>query len=231
MTILRVKGLSVTLGGRSILRDLVFDVEPGESVAIIGPNGSGKTVLLKSLLGIVPHEGNIEWRAGVTIGYVPQRVDGGGDLPLSPRDLLGAKASVIGVGIDDIGEAVGRAGLTTEVLTSPVGILSGGQFQRCLIALALLGKPDVLLLDEPTASIDEPGEEQIYELIGRLQKEAGISIIVASHDLSFVYRYANRVLCLNRTALCYGPPRGVITPELLEQLYGSRSLYRHAHEP
>lgn len=231
MTILRVRDLSVTLGGRTILRDVCFDVEEAESVAVIGPNGSGKTVLLKSLLGIVPHVGEIDWRSGVTIGYVPQKIDADRSVPLSVRDLLESKASVLAASARDIDEAIAWAGLTAEVLSTPIGVLSGGQFQRSLIAFALLGKPDVLLLDEPTASIDEPGEEQIYELIARLQQQAGISVIVASHDLSFVYRYANRVLCLNRTALCYGPPRGVITPELLDQLFGTRSLYHHAHEP
>lgn len=231
MTILRVRDLSVTLGGRTILRDVCFDVEEAESVAVIGPNGSGKTVLLKSLLGIVPHVGEIDWRSGVTIGYVPQKIDADRSVPLSVRDLLESKASVLAASARDIDEAIAWAGLTAEVLSTPIGVLSGGQFQRSLIAFALLGKPDVLLLDEPTASIDEPGEEQIYELIARLQRQAGISVIVASHDLSFVYRYANRVLCLNRTALCYGPPRGVITPELLDQLFGTRSLYHHAHEP
>lgn len=231
MTILRVRDLSVTLGGRTILRDVSFDVEKAESVAIIGPNGSGKTVLLKSLLGIVPHVGEIDWRSGVTIGYVPQKIDADRSVPLSVRNLLESKASVLAASSRDIDEAIAQAGLTAEVLSTPIGVLSGGQFQRSLIAFALLGKPDVLLLDEPTASIDEPGEEQIYEIIARLQRQAGISVIVASHDLSFVYRYANRVLCLNRTALCYGPPRGVITPALLDQLFGTRSLYHHAHEP
>lgn len=221
----------MTLGGNAILRDVAFDVEKGESVAVIGPNGSGKTVLLKSLLGLVPHQGDVSWGAGVTIGYVPQKIDADRSVPLSVRDLLQAKARVLGAASRSLDEAISRAGLTADVLSTPIGILSGGQFQRALIAFALLGRPDVLLLDEPTASIDEPGEEQVYELIARLQRQEGVSVIVASHDLSFVYRYANRVLCLNHRALCYGPPRGVITTELLRQLFGERSLYLHAHEP
>jgi zinc transport system ATP-binding protein len=231
MTVLRVRDLSVTLDGRAVLQNVSFDVEEAESVAIIGPNGSGKTVLLKSILGILPHRGEVIWRPGATIGYVPQRIEADRSVPLSVRNLLESKASVIGRGARDIDEAIALAGLTAEILSAHVGYLSGGQFQRALIAFALLGQPNVLLLDEPTASIDEPGGEQLYELIHRLQEQSGISVIVASHDLSFVYRYANRVLCLNRAALCYGPPRGVITPELLDRLFGARLLYHHTHEP
>jgi zinc transport system ATP-binding protein len=234
MTILRVHDLSVTLEGQAILRNISFAVEEGENVAVIGPCGSGKTVLLKSLLGILPHQGEVSWGPGVTVGYVPQKIEADRSVPLSARNLLEAKASVIGAPARAIDEAVGRAGLTDEILSVHVGVLSGGQFQRALIAFALLGQPNVLLLDEPTASIDEPGEEQIYELIARLQKEAGIGVVVASHDLSFVDRYANRVLCLNRAALCYGPPCDVLTPELIDRLFGIRPLFhghhRHRHE-
>jgi zinc transport system ATP-binding protein len=230
MTILRVRNLSVTFDDQPVLRGVSFDVEEGESVAVIGPNGSGKTILLKSLLGIVPHAGEIVWKAGVKIGYVPQKIDADRSVPLTPRNLLESKARVIGWSSAEVEKAIARAGVTRDILSAQIGNLSGGQFQRALIAFALLGQPDILLLDEPTASIDEPGEEQMYVLIARLQQESHVSVIVASHDLSFVYRYANRVLCLNRAALCYGPPRGVLTPDLLGQLFGSRSLYHHSHE-
>jgi len=118
------------------------------------------------------------------------------------------------------------------MLNTPVGHLSGGYFQRGLIGFALIGKPNVLLLDEPTASIDEPGEEDIYELIHRLQDQYKLAVITVSHDLSFVYRYATRVLCLNKRSVCIGPPREALTPEVLEKLYGpSFSYYVHDHGP
>jgi ABC-type Mn2+/Zn2+ transport system ATPase subunit len=116
------------------------------------------------------------------------------------------------------------------MLEIPVGHLSGGQFQRGLIGFALIGNPNVLLLDEPTASIDEPGEEHIYELIHRLQDQYNLAVITVSHDLSFVYRYATKVLCLNRRSVCMGAPREALTPEVLEQLYGpSHGYYQHCH--
>ncbi|HLJ73453.1 MAG TPA: metal ABC transporter ATP-binding protein [Thermoanaerobaculia bacterium] len=228
MAIVAVKHLSVTLDGHPILRDVNFEIDEGESVAIIGPNGSGKTVLLKSMLGILPYEGEIIWQRGVTVGYVPQKIEADRTVPLNALALLRAKAGVIGCETNEIATTIARAGLTEEILTTQIGHLSGGQFQRTLIAFALLGNPRVLFFDEPTASMDEPGEEQIYDLIHRFQHEMKITPVVVSHDISFVYRYASRVLCLNRAGVCYGPPRGVLTAETLEQLFGSRTFYEHA---
>jgi zinc transport system ATP-binding protein len=230
VTLLQVKDLAVTLDGRPILRNVSFDVEEGESIAIIGPNGSGKTILLKSILGIVPHEGDIRWSRKVALGYVPQKIEADRSMPLNIRNLLESKARVIARGAAEIDEVVAAVGLSKETLSTHIGSLSGGQFQRALIAFALLGKPDILLLDEPTASIDEPGEEQMYELIHRLQKQYGIAVVVVSHDLSFVYRYSDRVLCLNRTGLAYGPPRGVLTPELMHDLFGEHAFHHHDHQ-
>jgi zinc transport system ATP-binding protein len=228
MTLVRVRNLSVSLDRRSILQGVTFEVEEGESVAIIGPNGSGKTVLVKCMLGILPYTGDIEWRAGVTTGYVPQKIDADRSIPLNVRDLLQSKAAVTGIGAKEIAETVARVDLSADILTTQIGHLSGGQFQRALIAFALLGNPEIVFFDEPTASMDEPGEEQMYDLIHRLHRELHITPVVVSHDLSFVYRHATRVLCLNRAGICFGPPRGVLTAEVLDQLFGSRAFYQHA---
>jgi zinc transport system ATP-binding protein len=229
MIIVEVKNLSVTLDRRPIVHDINFQIEEGESVAIIGPNGSGKTVLLKAMLGILPHAGEVLWRNGTTIGYVPQRIDADRSVPLNLRNLLESKAAVIGKGAAEIAKAIGRVGLSEEMLRTQIGHLSGGQFQRALIAFALLGDPEIVIFDEPTASMDEPGEEQMYDLIRRLQTELGLTVVVVSHELSFVYRYATKVLCLNRAGVCFGPPRGVLTPELLAQLFGTPAVYDHTH--
>lgn len=228
MSLVRVDNLSVTLDHHSILSDITFDIDEGESVAIIGPNGSGKTVLVKAMLGIVPYSGKIAWRSGVTRGYVPQKIDADRSVPLNVRNLLESKAAVIGHPKEAIVETISRVGLTEEILSTQIGHLSGGQFQRALIAFALFGNPEIVFFDEPTASMDEPGEEQMYELIHRLNQELHIAAVVVSHDLSFVYRYAKRVLCLNRAAICFGPPRGVLTADVLQQLYGQHALYEHA---
>jgi zinc transport system ATP-binding protein len=229
MGILELRNVSVTLDRHPILHDVSFTIEQGESVAIIGPNGSGKTILLKAILGLVPHEGEIVWRPHTTVGYVPQKIDADRSVPLNVRNLLSSKAHIIGKGPEQIAEAIARAGLTQPVLETTIGHLSGGQFQRALIAFALLGDPDVVLFDEPTASMDEPGEEQMYALIDRLRSDLGITTVVVSHDLSFVYRHANKVLCLNRSGICFGPPHGVLTPELLAQLFDTPAVYGHTH--
>ncbi len=145
-------------------------------------------------------------------------------------DLFNSKCRILKVAAEQIEEISPSVGLTKEVLATPVGHLSGGYFQRGLIGFALIGKPNVLLLDEPTASLDEPGEEHIYELIHRLQEQYKLAVITVSHDLSFVYRYASSVLCLNKQSVCIGPPQEVLTTEILEKLYGpSFSYYLHDH--
>jgi len=123
-------------------------------------------------------------------------------------------------------------GLSPEIMDKPIGRLSGGQFQKALIAFALLGDPNVLLLDEPTASLDQLTEERVYELIRRLQKTFGLTLIIVSHDLSMVYREATQVLCINRQGLCFVPPSKVLTPETLQALYGEHlHFYQHPHDP
>jgi zinc transport system ATP-binding protein len=130
----------------------------------------------------------------------------------------------------DVAAISGTVGLTEKILETPIGHLSGGQFQRALIAFALLGKPNVLILDEPTASIDKPGEEQVYELIHRLGDTYGMATIVVSHDLNFVYRYATKVLCLSQSgALCFGDPHEALTQEVLDKLYGATKLSHANH--
>ncbi len=230
--ILTVKNLAVSFDGAPILQPMDFSLDEGDSFAIIGPNGAGKSLLVKALMGMIPHAGTVVWKTGATIGYVPQKIEADRHLPVNLGNLLAAKAAVLGLArneIDDIGKAVG---LNEKILATPIGHLSGGQFQRALIAFALLGKPTVLILDEPTASIDKPGEEQVYELIHRLQDAYGMTIILVSHDLNFVYRYSTKVLCLNQTGmLCFGAPDQALTPEVLEQLYGPHKYFHHFNHP
>ncbi len=226
-TILTVKNLTVTLDEQTILQDLSFELNRGENLAVIGPNGSGKTVLLRTLLGALPHIGEVRWAPSVRLGYVPQKVDADRHLPLNARNLLESKARVLSASQKDVESVIREVGLTRDTLKTPIGHLSGGQFQKSLIAFALLGNPEVVLFDEPTASLDQPKEEQIYELIHRLQDERGITVILVSHDLSLVYRYATKVLCLNKRNLCFGTPEEALTPEILEKLYGSPFKYYH----
>jgi zinc transport system ATP-binding protein len=228
--ILSVQALSIQFDNRSVIHNLSFDVDKGDNVAIIGPNGAGKTVLLKALLGLLPYQGEIRWSPGVRLGYVPQKVAADRQMPIRVHDLLAAKAHVLKLHPSSIDAVATMAGLTPQVLNASIGIISGGQFQKALIAFALLGDPNVLLFDEPTASLDELAEERVYELVERLQREQHLTVLLVSHDLSIVYRAANKVLCVSKDTVCFGPPREVLTPATLEAMYSApRQFFSHRH--
>ncbi len=226
---LEVEDLQVTLGGAPVLSGLSFSVAEGSSLAIIGPNGAGKTVLLRALIGAVPSRGAIRWRPGTRFGYVPQKLDIARDVPLSGIDLLAATRDVAKAS-EEISTLLERVGLAASTVVKPIGALSGGQFQRLLFAIALVGNPNVLLLDEPTAGIDQPGQARLNELVRRVQEEQGLTVLLISHDLSIVYRYATNVLCLARDRPFFGPPQEILTPELLSQVYGTHAEF-HVHAP
>jgi zinc transport system ATP-binding protein len=230
-TILSVTNLAISFGQRSVVKNLGFELHAGEALAILGPNGAGKTVLLRALLRLLPYEGQIKWAEDARIGYVPQKMSADLQLPVHLRDLLEAKARFLKLPAEEAGKVAAMVELAPELLNSNMSILSGGQFQKALIAFALLGKPNVLLVDEPTASLDELTEERVYELLHRLRQEQGITVVLVSHDLSIVNRYATAVLCLNKTGVCFGAPKEVLTPEALEALYAAPpKYYQHLHD-
>ncbi len=224
---LEVERLSVRFGRTDILLDLSFVVPEGSALAVIGPNGAGKTVLFRALIGSVSHGGTIRWAPGARIGYVPQQLDIERDLPITGRDFLDAKATVSRAPLADADRALELVNLPRSIADQPIGTFSGGQFQRLLLAFALMGKPTVLLFDEPTAGVDEPGEERLYQMIHRIQESEGLTLLLISHELSIVYRYASNVLCLSRESPCYGPPEAILTPERIEQVYGNPLRYHH----
>jgi zinc transport system ATP-binding protein len=227
--LLSVHNVTVALGNRVILRDLTFDVDTGDTLAIIGPNGSGKTVLLKALLGLIPHAGAIAWSPGTRLGYVPQKIAADRQMPLLVSDLLQAKSRFLRLPPGALARASGEVGLTPDLMKAGIGVISGGQFQKVLIAYALLGEPNVLLFDEPTASLDEMEEERVYELLEHLQSKQKLTILLVSHDLSVVFRSASKVLCLSKGRPCIGPPREILTPERLEATYSMpHKYYQHA---
>ena len=228
---LEVEGLGVRFGRTTALIDVSFVVPQGSTLAIIGPNGSGKTVLLKALIGALPHDGQISWAAGTRIGYVPQRLDIERDLPITGLDFLRAKASVARAQEADVRRALDLVNLPSDVAGRPIGTLSGGQFQRLLLAFALMGRPTVLLFDEPTAGVDEPGEEGLYAMIQRLQQAERLTLLLISHELAIVYQHADMVLCLsgNHRPAFFGAPETMLTPDRLREAYRA-PLKFHAHD-
>jgi zinc transport system ATP-binding protein len=226
---LEVTGLSVRFGATLVVHDLSFSVPQGTSLAVIGPNGSGKTVLFRALIGAIPFTGTIEWAPGVRLGYVPQKLDIERDVPITGLDFLRARAAVDGrshASIHDVLSLVGLSGIASQ---QSIGSMSGGQFQRLLVAFALVGDPNVLLLDEPTAGIDESGQERLNELMHRLQRERGLTIVLISHELTVVDRYATSVLCLAHDRAWIGRPRDVLTEEVLRDAYGAPVRF-HRHD-
>lgn len=227
--LLNVQNMAVKINGEDVITHLSFDIQEGETLMILGPNGAGKTVLLKALLDILPHTGTITWKKGVKIGYVPQRLPYVKDIPLSVQEFFELKK----VRKEDIIPMLRSVGIEggADMLKKRMGTLSSGQFQRILVSWVLLDHPNVLLFDEPFAGVDVSGKESIYDLLGKLQKEKHLTIFLVSHDLSIVYSFATKVLCLNKKMVCTGSPQEVLTPENLSELYGGETkFYAHSHE-
>ena len=222
---LKVEKLRVVLDGETIIKDLSFEVKEGDVITILGPNGAGKTVLLKTLLGIFPYQGKIKWNPKARIGYVPQRLPFIKNFPMSVEEFFGLK----GISKEDTIKLLNSVGLK-GMLKKCIGELSSGQFQRVLVAWALAKNPNVLLFDEPTTGIDVRGEETIYSLLARMKKKKKLTMLLVTHDLSVVYKFSNYVICLNKYPICRGPPRKILTPKMLERLYGEEvKFYTHKH--
>lgn len=228
MNILTVEHLFVGPALSPIIDDVSFSVKKGDALAIIGPNGAGKTTLFKALLGVVPYTGTITWKKGIKIGYVPQRLEIETDVPLTVEEFFRLHGG--GVTKEKIHELLEYVQLDPSILSVGFGEISIGQRQRLSVAWSIIGEPDVLLFDEPTADVDIYGQESIYKMISHLQEHLGLTVLIISHDLNIVYQHATAVLCLNHKKLCFGAPVDILKTELLPKLYGGdRSFYQHEH--
>jgi len=225
--ILEVKNLTVKFNEEKVINNLSFNLRKGENLVVVGPNGAGKTVLLRTLIGMLPFEGEIKWQKDIKIGYVPQKILPEKNIPLSIEEFFNFKK----IAPEQISKALQSVGINNpSILKKKIGVISSGQLQRILVAWSLIAEPDVLLFDEPLAGIDIEGEETIYNLLTRIDKEKNLSVILITHDLSVVYKFADSVLCLNKKAICYGLPQQALTPDSLNQLYGGEiKLYKHEH--
>lgn len=224
---IRFDSVGLELGGAEILAGIDFRVGPGEIHCLIGPNGGGKTSLVRCLLGQMPHTGKIsvEWQEQRVIGYVPQFLDFDKSLPVSVNDFMAMvcqKRRPAFVGLskrnrDLTDAALARVGLNGK-RGSRLGSLSGGERQRVLFAQALIPEPALLVLDEPMSSMDEVGAEYFERIIRELATD-GVTILWVAHDLRQVEEMADAATCVNRTILFSGPPADVLVGHAAEVLF------------
>jgi len=216
--ILKVTDLNVVLQNQTIIDNISFEVKRGTSLAIIGPNGAGKTVLLKTLFNLIPYTGKIEWSDNLKIGYVPQALTAQG-IPISVREFLSLKNR------SKANDALESVGLDSKsILDKLLGVLSGGQLRRVLIAWAIIDKPDILLLDEPTAGVDIDSEEAIYEMLKRFTNANHITLILISHNIHIVREFSDYILALNKCIIFFGKSQEIMNPELQRKIYGEAHI-------
>ncbi|MFN3723350.1 MAG: ATP-binding cassette domain-containing protein [Paracoccaceae bacterium] len=232
MALIAADHICVRFGGAEVLHDVTLAVAPEEIVTIVGPNGSGKSTLLRALLGIVPlAQGRVQRAPGLRIGYVPQRLALDRSLPMTVRRFLSLPVRVSDAAA---AQALARVGVPL-VAAAQMASLSGGQLQRVLLARALLADPQLLVLDEPTQGLDQPGEAGFYQLIEQVRVSSGAAVLMVSHDLHVVMAASDRVICLNGHVCCEGTPRVVSSAPEYRALFGlgtkgALALYQHDHD-
>jgi len=230
--LLQVRALGVDFGGPPVLERVDLVVNRAEIVTLIGPNGSGKTTLVRAALGLVqPRAGSITRAAGLRIGYVPQHVHADATLPMSVHRFVCLAPGVARADAERVLAEVGAG----SVAGSPMSALSGGEMRRVLLARALARRPDLLILDEPTAGVDVGGQADLYRLIESLRRRQGCGVLLVSHDLHLVMASTNRVVCLNHHVCCTGSPQDVVEDPAYLTLFGSHgrarlAVYAHHHD-
>lgn len=232
MSLISAQNLSIRFGGDEVLSHISLSIDPREIVTILGPNGSGKSTLLRALLGILPPaQGSVSRAPELRLGYVPQKLSVDRSMPMTVRRFLSLP--------NRVSDTEARAALARVALPDLEGrqmaALSGGQFQRVLLARALLSNPQLLILDEPTQGLDQPGEAAFYRLIEEVRRETGAAVLMVSHDLHVVMAASDRVICLNGHICCEGTPRVVSNAPEYRALFGlgtqgALALYQHDHD-
>jgi len=218
--------------GRWLVRGVDLAVRPGEIVTLIGPNGSGKSTTARMALGILrPDEGSAQRRDALRIGYVPQQIAIDWTLPLTVSRFMTLTGRLSPGAIDS---ALERTGVS-RLRHAEVRRLSGGEFQRVLLARAVARKPDLLVLDEPVRGVDFLGQIALYELIREIKDEIGCGVLLISHDLHVVMAATDQVICLNGHVCCHGTPSAVAASGEYQRLFGTRgadalAVYHHDHD-
>ena len=227
MNLITVRGMTVRLANRMVLRDINLEVEKGEIVTIVGPNGSGKTTLLRALVGSIPFSGSINSKPGLRIGYVPQRLHLDANLPLTVERFLQLGTPKIKGGAKRVLAELELPDFTGQQMSS----LSGGQFQRVLLARALLSEPDLLLLDEPAQSLDPPAIVSLYRIVSETRNKRNCGVLMVSHDLHVVMGETDRVIGLNGVILCEGPPTVISSAREYRTFFGQLEPFALALNP
>ena len=231
-TLLEARDVDVRIGALRVLDRVNFRLEAGEIVTIVGPNGSGKSTFLRTLIGAhQPTSGTVTRADGLRIGYIPQKLQIDSTLPITVARFLNLPSRV---GATKVREALAQAGVSDLALRPMVG-LSGGQFQRVLLARALLASPDVLILDEATQGLDQTGSASFYRQIEEVRQTLGCAVLMVSHELHVVMAASDRVICLNGHVCCEGAPEHVASAPEYRALFGTGTqgalaLYRHDHD-
>lgn len=244
--IIQVKNLNFSYGNNVVLENVSFEVEAGDYVGIVGPNGGGKTTLLKILVGLLePQSGSITiegrplqtFREKSSIGYVPQRVaEGSVSFPATVGEVVESGrvpkkswfSAINGQDRQAIEKALNIAGIE-NLKNKLLGSLSGGQRQRVYVARALASEPKVLILDEPFVGVDVTTQRDFYSFLKELNQTQGLTIIFVSHDVDIITEEVKSILCLNKGLLCLDSPAQLHEPNVLENLYGKRITHIHHH--
>lgn len=218
--LIRMDRVSVRFGQKLALDAVSLQIFRGELITVIGPNGAGKSTLLKTLLGTEKnHSGQIWRKDNISIGYVPQKLNINPQLPMSVKRFLS--------GLDNNQAMLERVG-ALDCFHTPIQDLSGGEFQRVLLARALLRRPDLIVLDEPVQGVDFHGQSALYKLMTDLHHSEGFAVLMVSHDLHVVMASVNRVICLNTHICCTGAPQQISERPEYQRLFGEQlGLYSH----
>lgn len=225
--------LGVAFGDQQVLENINLHVHCGQMTAIIGRNGAGKSTLMRAILGEVPYTGEIQFKnkmngtmQGLKMGYVPQSVNIDRTTPLSVYDMFQSFTGKLPILIKSkkehahVREALAEFDVA-ELIDQPVGTLSGGQLQRVLLAMAVHDTPNLLILDEPVSGIDKNGMDSFYEKMKYLKETHDLAIILVSHDLDYVYKYADNVILIDKTVTAAGRPKQVFESDAFKKVFGN----------
>ena len=230
--LVEARGVSVSLGGRSVLDEVDLAVHSGEIVTLIGLNGAGKSTLVRVLLGIIrPSRGEVVRVPGLRIGYAPQHVHRDPVLPMTVQRFLTVGAPATRRRLETLLAEVGAG----AILDHPVSGISGGELHRVLLARALLREPGLLVLDEPLAGVDVTSQSELYRLIAAIRDRYGCGVLLVSHDLHLVMAATDTVVCINRHVCCTGHPRAITRDPAFVSLFGHHvantlAVYEHSHD-